>query len=68
MKDLPLGLVEADGEILIATIGGVKQLSGGTIEAYPVLSGTPVQARALLRDRDGGLWVGSVNRGPSAMQ
>ena len=60
----PGGLTEAaGGDILIATPMGLKQFSGGRIEAYPVLGGMPFPARGLLRDRDGGLWVGTIDRG-----
>jgi ligand-binding sensor domain-containing protein len=51
------------GDILIASITGVKQFSDGRIGAYPIFGGKPFQARALLRDRDGGLWVGTTDRG-----
>jgi ligand-binding sensor domain-containing protein len=64
MKDGRGRLSEAaGGDILIATNTGVKQFSEGRIEAYPVLGGKPFQARVLLRDRDGGLWVGTLDRG-----
>jgi signal transduction histidine kinase/ligand-binding sensor domain-containing protein len=66
MKDEPRpdSLIEAaGGNILIATTTGVKQFSDGKIEVYPVLGGKPFQARALLRDRDGGLWIGTTDRG-----
>jgi signal transduction histidine kinase/ligand-binding sensor domain-containing protein len=53
----------AGGDILIGTPTGVQQFSDGRIEAYPVIGGKPFQARALLRDRDGGLWVGTTDRG-----
>ena len=64
MKDGQGRLSEAaGGDILIATTTGVKQFSDGRIEAYPVFGGKPFQARVLLRDRDGGLWVGTMDRG-----
>src|SRR6202012_2907458 len=39
------------------------KFSNDRIEAYPLLGDKPFQARMLLRDRDGGLWVGSADRG-----
>ena len=53
-----------NGTLLIAMSGGIRQLVAGKIEAWP-LPGigrqfTPVR---LLRDRDGGLWIGTVNLG-----
>ena len=58
-------LIEGDnGALLIAMRGGIRQLVDGKAEAYP-LPGvgrqfTPVR---LLRDRDGGLWIGTTDRG-----
>jgi ligand-binding sensor domain-containing protein/signal transduction histidine kinase len=59
------GLAEArDGAILIGTNNGVKQLVNEKIEEYPVsTAGPPFQARRLLRDRDGGIWIGTSDRG-----
>ena len=60
----PSSLSEAaDGSILIATDTGVQQFSADRIQAYPILGGKPFHTRALLRDRDGGLWVGTTDRG-----
>jgi ligand-binding sensor domain-containing protein len=60
----PSSLSEAaDGRILVATDNGVQQFSDDRIQAYPILGGKPFHARALLRDRDGGLWVGTTDRG-----
>jgi ligand-binding sensor domain-containing protein len=51
---------------------GVMQLAGDEVEAYPirdavnrnrVLADHEVNANKLLRDRDGGLWIGTVDRG-----
>jgi signal transduction histidine kinase/ligand-binding sensor domain-containing protein len=60
------GLAEGnDGALLIATQSGVRPLDKGRIEATYTL---PVAAREseplkLLRDRDGGLWIGTAHRG-----
>jgi signal transduction histidine kinase/ligand-binding sensor domain-containing protein len=60
----PGSLSGADGgDILIGTTTGVYRFSDDKIEANPVFGGKPFEARALLRDRDGGLWVGTTNRG-----
>ena len=59
------GLVEGDnGALLIAVGGGIKQLVGEKIEAYP-LPGTGPEFKPLkvLRDRNGGLWIGTQNQG-----
>jgi signal transduction histidine kinase len=51
---------------------GLLQLAGDKVESYPIrgtihsnrLLGNPdVDANRLLRDRDGGLWIGTVERG-----
>src|SRR5262249_50210932 len=53
-----------NGALLIGTRDGIRQLVDGKTEAYP-LSG-PIgrfQTQRLLRDRDGGLWIGTRVRG-----
>ena len=53
-----------DGSILIATQSGVKSLVDGRVEAYPLPGGAQhFNARGLLRDHDGGLWIGTFDRG-----
>ena len=51
-----------DGTILISTRNGLGQIVNGKILPYP-LPGTPLQfeAEKLLRDRDGSLWVGTLD-------
>jgi signal transduction histidine kinase/ligand-binding sensor domain-containing protein len=53
-----------DGALLIATEGGIRRLVDGKDEAYS-LPGTPQRFKALrmLRDRNGGLWIGTTDRG-----
>jgi len=53
-----------DGALLIGTVKGIRRFVDGKIEAYP-LPGTVPQfdARKILRDRDGGLWIGTLDRG-----
>ena len=62
-----------DGRLLMALHGaGLMQLAGDEVEAYPIrdagnrnrlLADHEVNANRLLRDRDGGLWIGTVDRG-----
>ena len=62
-----------DGGLLVALHGsGLRQLAGDNVEAYPIrdavnrnrlLADHEVDANKLLRDRDGGLWIGTVDRG-----
>src|SRR5262249_49332016 len=53
------------GALLIATTSGVRRLVGGKAQvAYPFPFATQgFFARRMLRDRDGGLWVGTWGRG-----
>jgi signal transduction histidine kinase/ligand-binding sensor domain-containing protein len=62
-----------DGGLLVALHGaGLRQLAGDKVEAYPIRDAVnrnklfvdhDVNANKLLRDRDGGLWIGTVDRG-----
>src|SRR4029450_10491279 len=62
-----------DGQLLMAMHGaGLMQLAGDEVEAYPIrdavtrdtrLADPEVNANRLRRDPDGGLWIGSVDRG-----
>ena len=62
-----------DGRLLIAMHGrGLMQLSADKVESYPLQSALnpnkalrdrDVDSNRLLRDRDGGLWIGTVERG-----
>ena len=69
-----IGLTKADdGRLLIALHGaGIMQLAGDKIEPYPIrgvtystrlLTDRDIDANRLLRDREGGLWIGTVERG-----
>ena len=63
----------ADGRLLVAMHGsGLLQLTGDKLESYPVRSATnsktllrarELDSNRLLRDRDGGLWIGTIERG-----
>jgi signal transduction histidine kinase/ligand-binding sensor domain-containing protein len=60
------GLAESsDGSLLIANGGGIRRFINGRAEmAYPFPSPMQaLQAMRLLRDRDGGLWVGTTSGG-----
>jgi len=52
-----------NGALLIATDNGLRQVIDGTVQAYPLSTRTPFTPTKLLRDRDGGLWVGSMSQG-----
>ena len=57
-------LIEGDnGALLIATRGGIIQLADGKEEAYPLPVGRQFRATRLFRDRNGGLWIGTVDKG-----
>jgi signal transduction histidine kinase/ligand-binding sensor domain-containing protein len=61
------------GQLLIAVYGaGLEQLAGDHVGSYPMrgaassnapLQDRDVNANKLLRDRDGALWIGTVERG-----
>jgi signal transduction histidine kinase/ligand-binding sensor domain-containing protein len=54
-----------DGELLIPTRGAVRRLANGKIEmAYPFPENMrQFQAENLFRDREGGLWIGTLGGG-----
>ena len=62
-----------DGGLLISVNGaGLQQFTGDRVESYPirdaidpkrVLRDHDVDSNKLLRDRNGGLWIGTVQRG-----
>jgi ligand-binding sensor domain-containing protein len=58
-----IGLSKADdGRLLIAMRGaGLRQLVGDKVESYPI-RGT-INPNRLFRDGDGGLWIGTADRG-----
>ena len=55
---------DEDGTLLVGWNGGIQRFVDGKTEAYP-LPDTLGQFRPkrLLRDRDGGLWIGTQDRG-----
>ncbi len=62
-----------DGRLIVGIRGeGLRQVVGDKLEAYPIrsainsnatLSDRDIDANKLLRDRDGGLWIGTNQRG-----
>jgi PAS domain S-box-containing protein len=62
-----------DGQLLVGIRGGgLKRLAADTLETYPVRSAVnptdllpdfDIKANKLLRDRDGGIWIGTDERG-----
>jgi signal transduction histidine kinase/ligand-binding sensor domain-containing protein len=64
MPDQPLEIEGDNGALLISMRSGIRQLVDGKVEPYPLPGPaqqfTPVR---LLRDRNGGLWIGTTDRG-----
>ncbi len=55
---------DANGELLIATGSGIKRLVGDKVEAYPLPGiGGQFKPNSMLWDRNGGLWIGTEDRG-----
>jgi len=52
-----------DGHLLIAMHGGIRQLVDGHTKPYPIRGSKPFSGSRLLRDRTGGLWIGTTARG-----
>jgi signal transduction histidine kinase/ligand-binding sensor domain-containing protein len=54
-----------DGALLIATEGGIRKLVDGKAETYSLPGIVPQRFKPLrmLRDRSGGLWIGTTDRG-----
>jgi signal transduction histidine kinase/ligand-binding sensor domain-containing protein len=53
-----------DGALLFGWNGGIQRLVDGKPEAYPLPAAVgQFRARRMLRDRDGGLWIGTQDRG-----
>jgi signal transduction histidine kinase/ligand-binding sensor domain-containing protein len=59
-----LALIEGDnGALWIAMRGGIRQLVDGKAEPYPLPAAGPFNPSRLLRDREGGLWIGTSGQG-----
>ena len=55
---------DVDGALLVGWKGGIWRFIDGKTEAYPLPRGLqPFIAMKLLRDRDGGLWIGTHEKG-----
>lgn len=55
---------DEDGTLLVGWHGGIQRFVDGKTEAYPIPSTLgQFRTRRLLRDRDGGLWIGTSERG-----
>jgi signal transduction histidine kinase/ligand-binding sensor domain-containing protein len=53
-----------NGALVIVTYSGIRQLVNGKLETYPIPpTAAPFAANSILRDRDGGLWIGTIDRG-----
>jgi signal transduction histidine kinase/ligand-binding sensor domain-containing protein len=53
-------LIESDdGSLVIAKSSGITKLTNGNAQPYPLPAGLQFAARRMLRDRDGGLWIGA---------
>jgi signal transduction histidine kinase/ligand-binding sensor domain-containing protein len=50
------------GAGLVVAVGSVRQIIGKTVTDYP-LHGVPLSAGTVLRDRNGGLWIGTTAHG-----
>ena len=59
-----LALIEGDNGVLwLSTRGGIEQMVDGKVQPYPLRAGMPLVPRKLLRDREGGLWIGTPGQG-----
>jgi signal transduction histidine kinase/ligand-binding sensor domain-containing protein len=57
-------LIEGDnGALWIAMRGGIRRLVDGKIQAYPLPAGGQFDPLRLLRDHEGGLWIGTLGEG-----
>src|SRR5262245_41366330 len=55
---------DVDGALLVGMRGGVRRFVDGRTEAYPLAGiARPFPALRIHRDRDGGVWIGTVDRG-----
>ena len=54
---------EADGALLLGWKGAIRRFDGGKMETYPLRGVAKFTATCILRDRDGGLWMGTRTEG-----
>ena len=58
------GFSEDNGVLLIGTRRGIRRFVDGKIQDYPLRGAMPkFDARKILHDRDGGLWIGTHDQG-----
>jgi signal transduction histidine kinase/ligand-binding sensor domain-containing protein len=65
MPERAQALIDGDnGALGIVMYSGIRQFAEGRLDAYPLPStGLRFSANSILRDRDGGLWIGTSDRG-----
>jgi len=64
LAEVVVSLIEGDnGALLISTPSGISQLIDGTIEMRALAIDDATDYRKLFRDRDGGLWIGTLHAG-----
>src|SRR6202051_803179 len=57
-------MVDVHGALLIYMLSGIRQFVEGKLDRYPLpATGRRFAARSILRDGDGGLWIGTTDRG-----
>jgi ligand-binding sensor domain-containing protein len=49
--------------LIVAAANGITQFVSGKLQPYPFLSSEQQRQPTLLRDRDGALWIGTLNAG-----
>ena len=55
---------DGDGTLLIGSNGAVNRFVEGKTQKYPLLGSVPqFQTRSMIRDRQGGMWIGTIDRG-----
>jgi ligand-binding sensor domain-containing protein/signal transduction histidine kinase len=52
-----------DGRLWIALLDELRRMVNGRVETYSIPGAGRFRPRSLLRDRDGGLWIGTNDRG-----
>ncbi|HJZ99096.1 MAG TPA: two-component regulator propeller domain-containing protein [Candidatus Solibacter sp.] len=64
LKDNASDLIQGDnGRLWIATQKGIRELVDGKAEAYPLPVDREIIPYRWIRDRDGGLWIGTTGQG-----
>ena len=54
---------DTDGTLLVGWKGGIHRFIEGRTEAYQLAVSAPFNAKRIIRDRDGSLWIGTVDHG-----